>query len=697
MVVPEKALSLSSSIKSLKGIGATRSDAFSAIDIFSVLDLISYYPRKYLDRSTVLPISKLKVNHDATIIGKVEAAGMRRGKRRQYFQAVLSDGKGMVTLTWFNGARYINKSISVGDRLAVSGKVDFFNGHQMVHPEYEKLKNDEDPVNSGQIIPLYSIPAELNKAGIDSRNIRRIIKTTFNQLKVVPDHFSDSFKKEYRLTALDSALRNIHFSKSEEKLNEAINRLKFDEHFFLQLLMAIRKSSSKKIGTKALNKIGPKYKIISESLDFELTNAQKKVIKEIKSDLAEPFSMNRLLQGDVGSGKTIVSILATTIAVANEAQVAIMVPTEILARQHFESFKKYSETAHMTCALLVGGTPAKERGNILNALESGQINIIIGTHALIQKDIIFKSLGFCIIDEQHRFGVSQRGTLLSKGSNPHLLAMTATPIPRTLAITYHGDMDLSIIDEMPKNRVPVVTKTVNESRLKKVYQFMEDEVLEGRQCMVVYPLVEESEKSDLKAAVEMHSHLSEKIFPKLKVGLLHGKMKKIEKDEIMTSFNQNKINILISTTVIEVGIDIPNATVMLIEHAERFGLTQLHQLRGRVGRGSEKSYCILVHRKITETSKNRLRIMESTNDGFKISDEDLKIRGPGEFFGIRQSGFLKYKIANMVTDGPILRNARTAAFALVKKDSTLSQQEHNKIRSRLVNEYQDKLQNVNIS
>ena len=695
--MPEKALSLSSSIKSLKGIGATKADAFSAINIFSVFDLISYYPRKYLDRSTVLPISKLNVNHDATIIGKVEVAGMRRGKRRQYFQAILSDGKGMITLTWFNGARYINKGISVGDRLAVSGKVDFFNGHQIVHPEYEKLKNDEDPVNSGQIIPLYSIPAELNKAGIDSRNIRRLIKTTFDQLKIVPDHFSDHFIKEYKLTALDLALRNIHFSKSEEKLNDAINRLKFDEHFFLQLFMAVRKSSSKKIGTKALNKIGPKYKIISESLDFELTNAQKKVIKEIKSDLAEPFSMNRLLQGDVGSGKTIVSILATTIAVANDTQVAIMVPTEILARQHFESFKKHSEIAHMTCALLVGGTSAKERVNILNALENGHINIIIGTHALIQKDIVFKSLGLCIIDEQHRFGVNQRGELLSKGLNPHLLAMTATPIPRTLAITYHGDMDLSIIDEMPKNRVPVITKVVNEPRLNKVYQFMKDEVSKGRQCMVVYPLVEESEKSDLKAAVEMHNHLAEKVFPELTVGLLHGKMKKVEKEEIMSSFNQNKINILISTTVIEVGIDIPNATVMLIEHAERFGLTQLHQLRGRVGRGSAKSYCILVHRKITETSKNRLRIMESTNDGFKISDEDLKIRGPGEFFGIRQSGFLKYKIANMVTDGPILRKARTAAFDLVKKDATLSHQEHHQIRSRLVNEYQDKLQNVNIS
>ena len=695
--MPEKALLLSSSIKSIKGIGANRADAFSTINIFTVLDLISYYPRKYLDRSTVLSISKLNVNDDATIIGKVEAAEMRIGKRRQYFQAVLSDGKGMITLTWFNGARYIKKSITIGDRLAVSGKVDFFNGHQMVHPEYEKLKNDEDPVNSGKIIPLYSMSSELNKAGIDSRSIRRMIKIIFNDLKLIPDHFSDNLKKDLKLISLDEALRNIHFSESDNKLKEATNRLKFDEHFFLQLLMAIRKSSYQRIETKALKKIGPKFKILSESLDFELTNAQKKVIKEIKTDLAQPFSMNRLLQGDVGSGKTIVSILATTIAVANEAQVAIMVPTEILARQHFESFKKHSEISHMTCALLVGGTRAKERVNILNALEKGQINIIIGTHALIQKDIIFKSLGFCIIDEQHRFGVSQRAELISKGSNPHVLAMTATPIPRTLAITYHGDMDLSIIDEMPKNRIPVVTKIVNEPRMTKVYKFLKDEVSKERQCMIVYPLVKESEKSDLAAAVEMYSYLSENVFSGLVVGLLHGKMKKEEKDEVMSNFKQNKINILISTTVIEVGIDIPNATVMLIEHAERFGLTQLHQLRGRVGRGSEKSYCILVHRKITQNSKKRLKIMESTNDGFKISDEDLKIRGPGEFFGIRQSGFLKYKIANMVTDGPILRSAREAAISLVKRDATLSHQEHNLIRNRLVEEYREKLQKINLS
>jgi len=407
--------------------------------------------------------------------------------------------------------------------------------------------------------------------------------------------------------------------------------------------------------------------------------------------------MNRLLQGDVGSGKTIVSVLAAAIAVANNVQVAVMAPTEILAHQHLASFKKYAEMAHMTCAILVGGTPAKERKAILGGLAEGRIDIIIGTHALIQKDVIFKELGLAIVDEQHRFGVLQRGDLTSKGLNPHLLAMTATPIPRTLAITYHGDMDLSIIDEMPKNRIPIVTKVVDEQRLKKVYDFMKDEVAAGRQCMVVYPLVEETEKSDLAAAVEMHANLSGNIFREFKVGLIHGRMKKDEKDVVMDAYGRNEIHILISTTVIEVGIDIPNATVMLIEHADRFGLTQLHQLRGRVGRGSEKSYCILVRRNFTDNSKKRLQIMESTNDGFVISDEDLKIRGPGEFFGIRQSGFLKYKIADMVTDGPILRKARKAAFELVKTDPNLNQSAHELIHTRFMSEYQDKLVQVNIS
>ena len=695
--MPEKALTLSTSLQAIKGVGPARAEALSTIGIHTVSDLLYYYPRKHLDRTTVTPISKLKRDQEATVIGKVEAADLRRGKRRQYFQAILSDGKGMMSLTWFNGARYIKKAIKVGDRLAVSGKVEFYNGFQIVHPEYDKLKDDEDPVNSGLVIPLYSISAELKNTRLDSRGLRRLIKTISDSLKEFPDYFSPEFRKSNGLALLNNALRNIHFAESENVLNEAVHRLKFDEHFFLQMLMALRKSSLQKTGTKALNKIGPQVKLISDSLDFELTNAQKKAIKEIKDDMARPFSMNRLLQGDVGSGKTIVSVLAAAIAVANDVQVAVMAPTEILAHQHLASFKKHAETAHMTCAILVGGTPAKERRAILDGLAEGRIDIIIGTHALIQKDVKFKELGLAIVDEQHRFGVLQRGDLTVKGLNPHVLAMTATPIPRTLAITYHGDMDLSIIDEMPKNRIPVVTKVVDEVRLKKVYDFMKVEVAAGRQCMVVYPLVEETEKSDLAAAVEMHKNLSEKIFPKLKVGLIHGRMKKDEKDGVMDAYARNEIHILISTTVIEVGIDIPNATVMLIEHADRFGLTQLHQLRGRVGRGSEKSYCILVRRNFTDNSKKRLRIMESTNDGFVISDEDLKIRGPGEFFGIRQSGFLKYKIANMVTDGPILRKARQAAFQIVKADPNLNQPTHELIRTRFMMEYQDKLERVNIS
>ena len=695
--MPEKAPTLSTSLHSIKGIGPTRADALSAIGIHSVADFLHYYPRKHLDRTTITLISKLQKDKESTVVGNVEAAGIRQGKRRQYFQAILSDGKGMLNLTWFNAAQYMKRVIKIGDRLAVSGKVEFFNGFQIVHPEYDKLKDDEDPVNSGLVIPLYSIPAELKKTRIDSRALRRLIKTILDSLEEIPDHFSLEFMKQHDLCPLNQALRNIHFAESISVLNEAVNRLKFDEHFFLQLLMAVRKSSIQQTGAKALIKIGPQVKLISDSLDFELTGAQKKVIKEIKNDMARPFSMNRLLQGDVGSGKTIVSTLVAAIAVANSVQVAVMAPTEILAQQHYDSFKIYAEMARMTCAILVGGTPAKERKSILDGLASGQIDIIIGTHALIQKDVSFKALGLAIIDEQHRFGVLQRGDLTRKGFNPHFLAMTATPIPRTLAITYHGDMDLSIIDEMPKDRIPIITKVVEETRLGKIYTFMKEEVKAGRQCMVVYPLVKETEKSDLAAAVEMHGELSKNVFPELKVGLIHGRMKNDDKDEVMDAYARNEIHILVSTTVIEVGIDIPNATVMLIEYADRFGLTQLHQLRGRVGRGSKKSYCILVRRNFTENSKKRLRIMESTNDGFVISDEDLKLRGPGEFFGIRQSGFLKYKIANMITDGPILRKARQSAFELVKSDPNLNQPENELIRTRFMNEYQDKLDRANIS
>ena len=407
--------------------------------------------------------------------------------------------------------------------------------------------------------------------------------------------------------------------------------------------------------------------------------------------------MNRLVQGDVGCGKTIVAILISSIAVGNNVQVAIMAPTEILARQHFHSFEEQLNKAKITCALLIGKMRKAERVKIISGLKNGEISIVVGTHALIQKDVHFHKLGLVIIDEQHRFGVNQRSSLLEKGDNPHSMAMTATPIPRTLAITYHGDMDISIIDELPSNRLPIVTKVVDPKRLNKVYKFMRDEVSKGRQCIVVYPLIEESEKSDLAAAVEAYAELSKIQFSNLNVGLIHGKMKAEEKDDVIKNFETNQIHILISTTVVEVGIDIPNATVMLVEHAERFGLTQLHQLRGRVGRGENKSYCILVRRNITHTSKNRLLVMEKTNDGFVIADEDLKLRGPGEFFGLRQSGFLQFKIADMVLDGSLLRQARSSAFDLIVQDGNLTDSSNKRLREWFISDYHQYLDTIKLS
>ena len=566
-----------------------------------------------------------------------------------------------------------------------------------MHPEYDKLNIDDDPLNTGSVIPLYPLTQELQKAGIENRFFRKIIRRMLKEINNIPDFFPPEFLQKYKLVSRYEALHWIHFADKEKDVKRAIYRLKFDEHFFLQLLMALKKESNCRVGTKPLDKTGPHVKLIYDQLNFELTDAQNRVLKEIRTDLGKPITMNRLLQGDVGSGKTIVAVLAAAIAIGNNVQIAVMAPTEILVRQHYESFKKFSEIGKITCAILVGNTKEGERKKVIDALKTGRIDLIVGTHALIQKDIEFKNLGLVIVDEQHRFGVVQRGDLVEKGLNPHFLAMTATPIPRTLAITYHGDMDLSIIDELPKHRKPVITKKIGPERLKNVYNFMKNEVSKGRQCMIVYPLVEETEKSDLAAAVEAYETLSRTAFSDVNVGLIHGRMKKEEKDNIMNEFSDNRIQILVSTTVIEVGIDVPNATVMLVEHADRFGLIQLHQLRGRVGRGSEKSYCIFVQRDITENSRKRLDIMERTNDGFVISDEDLKLRGPGEFFGIKQSGFFKYKIADLVMDGPIIKSARKAAFDLVAKDPHLRNRSFIELRRHFLKKYQHMLDFVNIS
>ena len=685
---------LNTSIKYIKGVGQKRAEVLSTAGIDTVNDLLHYYPRRYLDRTTVKSIRDVKKGDQATMVGTVEVCGERQARKRKLFQAVLSDGTGMITLVWFNGVKYIKNAIQKGDRLAIHGKVEFYNGFQIVHPDFDKLDSDADPINTGTIIPLYPLSAELKKVRIDHRIFRRIIKNIKDLFSVIQDHFEESIINEEKLISLQTALQHIHFPESRENLHAAIYRLKFDEHFFLQLLMALRKNSYEKVGTNALTKSGPQVQQIEDGLGFELTGAQKNVIQEILEDIALPKAMNRLLQGDVGSGKTIVAIIVAATAVVNGVQVAVMAPTEILAHQHYKSFKKLLNKVHISCALLVGRQKAAERKQILTAINGGKIDIVVGTHALIQKDVEFKNLGFVVVDEQHRFGVVQRGNLLQKGLHPHLLAMTATPIPRTMAITYHGDMDLSIIDEMPKNRKPVITKIVKEDRLQNVYNFIREEVEAGRQCMVVYPLVEETEKSDLAAASEGYESLQD-IFKGINIGLIHGRLKKNEKDAIMESYANNELNILVSTTVIEVGIDISNASVMLIEHAERFGLTQLHQLRGRIGRGSAKSYCILVERNIRDISRKRLAIMEKINDGFVIADEDLKMRGPGKFFSTEQSGFFKHKIADMVTDGPIIRQAREIAQNIAKADTKLD--DHPLMKERLLKDYAQYMETVTIS
>ena len=685
---------LNTPIKYIRGVGPKRATALATAGIDTVNDLLHYYPRRYLDRTTVKSIHELKKGDQATMVGTVEVCGERQARKRKLFQVVLSDGTGMITLVWFNGVKYIKNAVQKGDRLAIHGKVEFYNGFQIVHPDFDKLDSDADPINTGTIIPLYPLTAELKKVRIDHRSFRRIIKENEEMFSIIEDHFEESVLSEQKLIPLQTALQHIHFPESRKNLLAAMERLKFDEHFFLQLLMALRKKSYEKIGTNALTKSGPHVQQIETELGFELTAAQQKVIQEIRIDIARPKAMNRLLQGDVGSGKTIVAILVAAAAVANGVQVAVMAPTEILAHQHFESFKNQLNKVHISCALLVGKQKVTERKQILEAVKDGKINVVIGTHALIQAEVEFKNLGFVVVDEQHRFGVVQRGILLQKGSHPHLLAMTATPIPRTMAITYHGDMDLSIIDEMPKDRKPVITKIVKEDRLQNVYKFIREEVQAGRQSMVVYPLVEETEKSDLAAATEGFEAL-QNIFKGIKIGLIHGRMKKEEKDAIMDAYAKNEIKILVSTTVIEVGIDIPNASVMLIEHAERFGLTQLHQLRGRVGRGSSKSYCILVERNIRDTSRKRLAIMEKTNNGFVIADEDLKMRGPGKFFSTEQSGFFKHKIADMVTDGAIIRKAREVAQTIAKTDTKL--ENNPRMKKRLLKDYAQYLDTVVIS
>ena len=631
------------------------------------------------------------------IVGKIISLDIKQARKRRFFEITINDGSGTLKCIWFRGLSWISEKFSLNETIAVYGKIEFYNGFRLIHPEFDMLDDNEDPINTGKIISIYPSNTDLKSVGIDSRGFRRLLNSAIEKSKSsISDFYSSKILKSNGLINLNSALENIHKPENQRKLDNAVYRLKFDEHFFLQLILALKRSNLKRNKTiKFTNKDNIVKKIFNQ-IPFNLTNSQIQVLKDIRDDLSSDKSMNRLIQGDVGCGKTVVALLAAGIAIDNSSQVAIMAPTEILSEQHYNSFKGYCDAVGISCELLIGNLNKKDKDYINERLKSGAIDIIIGTHALIQEKINFKNLGLAIIDEQHRFGVEHRKMLIKKSKNPNVLAMTATPIPRTLSMTLHGDMDISIIDELPKNRIPIITKIVNEDRLESIYEFIKKEMNEKKQCYIVFPIIEESESLDLEAAQTSYENIKNNIFPDYKIGYMHGKMKKDERDIQMDKFINGEINLLVSTTVIEVGIDNPNATVMIIENSERFGLTQLHQLRGRIGRGAQQSYCILVQRKHTPIANHRLKVMENTLNGFKISDEDLKLRGPGEFFGKRQHGYLKTKIADISKDLDIIKYARNLAFDIVQDDCELKNPEHKNIKNELIYRYSNMLEFIDI-
>ncbi len=665
---------LETPIQFLKGIGDVRAKALNKTGIYTFRDLLQYYPRRYLDRSNITALRDLKIDELVTAVGTIQTCGIQRGKRAR-FVAIISDGTGYLSCVWFNQIPYWEKKFKPGMTIAVSGKVGYFGGYQIVHPEFDILSEDQDAkmanfYNTGQIIPLYSSSESLSRVGLDSRGFRRVLNNLIaNYVSQIQETLPQSILQQLKLLPLKDALKNIHFPANFTALKEARRRLKFEEFFLLEFLLAYRK---KKIIEQqkgiAFPDIGDRVYKLAEKLPFKLTPAQRKVLQEIWADMKKPHPMYRLIQGDVGSGKTIIALIAMLLAVENGYQAALMAPTEILAEQHYFTFKKWLAELDIRIELLIGAQKSSERAKILKKIESAECNIVIGTHALIQEQVKFAKLGFVVVDEQHRFGVAQRAELTQKGTNPDVLVMTATPIPRTLSLTIYGDLDISVIDELPEGRKPIITSWRYSDKRKEIYKFVKSKIDAGAQAYIVFPLVEESEKLDLKAATESFEVLKKTIFKDNQIALLHGRMKTEEKEAVMNAFKEGKLQILVSTTVIEVGVDVPNATIMVIENAERFGLTQLHQLRGRVGRGGKQSYCILIAKKpLTEEALTRLNTMASTTDGFKIAEVDLQLRGPGEFLGKRQHGMPDFKIANPLKDSDLLFKARDLAFKYIEQ------------------------------
>jgi ATP-dependent DNA helicase RecG len=716
----------------IRGVGPKRAAALKEIGIDSVPKLLYYLPRDYLDRSRITKIKDLaqlvQAGKEVTVIGTVHRQEVKRTRRgKQMFFLTLKDETGYLTCVFFAGVQWYQKAFETGEVLAVSAvpELDKLHRPQFIHPEFDRLKtkDEEDAtdwnslLNTGAIIPKYRSSEELRQVGLDNRGFRRIIRNALQEnLGTIPEHLPAEMLTRENLVDVRSALKAVHFPRTYAQRDEGLQRLKFDELFFFQLLMAYRRREMKgELRGIAFSVKSELAKRLLARLPFELTEAQRRVLREITADMSQSQPMNRLLQGDVGSGKTIIALFAMLVAVENGFQCALMAPTEILAEQHFFTLRNFLGDLPVNVRLLIGGQRKKLREDILEDIRRGSAQIVIGTHALIQGGVDFASLGFIVVDEQHRFGVAQRALLREKGkANPDVLVMTATPIPRTLSLTLFGDLDVSVVDELPKSRRAVRTAVRTGKEKGKVFEFVKAEIGRGRQAYVVYPLIEESDKIDLKAAIAEFKKLSEHDFVGLRLGLLHGRLSSEEKDDIMTRFKSREIDILVATTVIEVGIDIPNATVMIVENAERFGLSQLHQLRGRVGRGAEQSYCILLTddlaaKRETQLASNRaeaqqqvaaiakrLETMTQTNDGFTIAEIDLELRGAGDYFGTRQSGLPSFTIADVVHDGDILLRAREEAFETVSKDPHLRLPQHQEIRKRFELVYKELLSFVRI-
>jgi ATP-dependent DNA helicase RecG len=738
-------------VQFVKGIGPKKSALLEQAGIRTVEDLLLHVPRRYIDRTTVLSIARLReetlagaqsavpgvgdprvegVRREFTVIGEVRSFRVFGFGAKSRFLLVLADRTGSLQCVWFGGVQYWKTMFRIGETLAVSGEPGMYGAIlQFVHPDIDRIaasvEGELDPgatqwvdtLNTGGLVPMYPSGQELARAGLDSGGFRRVIAgalKTYGNLfaEILPRAVTDA----RGLVSARAALQSVHRPASRPDLQEGLRRLKYEELFRFQIKLAMkRRTMREESGGIAFTVKSTLARTLVDSLPFTLTRAQVKVVQEITADMGAPRVMNRLLQGDVGSGKTVVALLAMLIAADNCYQSVFMAPTELLAEQHFRTLRRLLADSPVNIRLLVGAQKSALRRDLLEDIRRGTAQIIVGTHALFEKEVAFARLGFVVIDEQHRFGVIQRATLRSKGANPDVLVMTATPIPRTLSLTLYGDLDVSVIDELPRDRKPVTTVLKSDEDMASVASFVREQVREGRQAYFVYPLIEESEKLDLKAATVHYSRLQQEVFPDLRLGLIHGRLAGEERDAVMDRFTRGEIDILVSTTVIEVGIDVSNATVMVIENAERFGLSQLHQLRGRVGRGSDRSFCILVAKKWIagrvgraaargtalaadqqQLAERRLAAMVATTDGFRIAETDLQLRGPGDFFGTRQSGIPEFKIADILADAVLLDEARADALAIVESDPHLEKSEHRSLLSYLRSRYHDEMKLIDV-